>query len=317
MPDPASPSVESCCLITGGAGNLATRVARALQGRFERLVLTDIAPRPPNAMPPEAIYEPMDIGGIERIEHLVQAHEPKAIIHFASLLSGSSEEDRRKTWHINTTATLEILEQALLLPGCRVLFASTLATYGGTLPETVNDDQQQWPSTLYGVTKVACERLGAYARQTLGLDFRCVRLPIVLSPQAPPAAVSAMVSRAFVESARAGRFVFRARPEMRAAVLHVKDAIAGFVKLLDAPRESLTQPVYNIAGFTTTLAEVSAAILKRMPNVNHRFEPDPEVEGVLAAWPGAIDDSRARRDWHWRRQFDLEATAEDFLKGSA
>ena len=314
MSSPLSPA--GCCLITGGAGNLAGRVAWALAKHFDRLVLTDIAPLSPASIPPNAIYEAMDIGDFARLEKLLQTHRPRAIVHLASLLSGSSENDRRKTWHINTTATLEILEQALTLPACRVLFASTLATYGGDLPETITEDQPQWPSTLYGVTKVACERLGAYARAAHGLDFRCVRLPIILSPQAPPQAVSAMVSRAFVESAEKGRFVFRARPGTRVASLHVKDAIAGFIDLLEAPREKIGQAVYNLAGFTATLAEFSAAILKRLPDVEHRFEPDPEVERVLAGWPGAINDSNARRDWNWRHRYDLESTAADFLGGA-
>ena len=315
MPPPYSRAAGKCCLITGGAGNLAARVARALEGRFERLVLTDIFPSPPTQIPDNAVYESMDIGDVARVEALIQTHRPDAIVHLASLLSGSSERDRRKTWHINTTATLEVFEQAMRLPNCRVLFASTLATYGGELPEVVTEEQSQWPSTLYGVTKVACERLGAYAREAHGLDFRCVRLPIVLSPQAPPQAVSAMVSRALVESAENGRFVFRARPTMRVASLHVKDAIAGFVDFLTAPRERISQPVYNLAGFTATLAEVSAAILKQLPKAEHSFEPEPAVERVLAAWPGALDDSHARRDWDWHNRYDLAASVADFLGG--
>ena len=124
---------------------------------------------------------------------------------------------------------MAILEQAKLIPNCTVLFASSIATYGGELPELLTEAQPQWTSTLYGVSKVACERLGAYARDAYGLDFRCIRLPIVLSAQAPKNAVSATVSHAFVESAQTGRFLFRARPEIKIAALYVKDAINGML----------------------------------------------------------------------------------------
>jgi threonine 3-dehydrogenase len=313
---PLAPA-EGCCLITGGAGNLAAWTAWAIEKRFQRLILTDIVPAPAGPIPPNAIYEQMDIGDFPKIERLVQTHRPNAIIHLASLLSGSSEKDRRKTWHINTTATLEILEQALRLHNCRVLFASTLATYGGDLPKFITEDQPQWPTTLYGATKIACERLGAYFREAHDLDFRCVRLPIILSPHAPPQAVSAMVSRAFVESKESGRFIFRARAEMKVASLYVKDVISGLVDLLLAPGEKVRQPVYNIAGYTATLGEFSEAIKKRLPKVEHRFEPDADVERVLAGWPVALDDSNARRDWGWKHRFDLDATAADFLGASS
>jgi threonine 3-dehydrogenase len=275
--------------------------------------MTDLATAPAFPLPENALYETSDITDFAYLEKMIQRHQPQAIVHLASLLSGSSESDRRQTWHVNTRATLEILEQALALPRCRVLFASTLATYGGDLPETVTDEQQQWPTTLYGVTKVAGERLGAYYRAAHGLDFRCVRLPIVLSRQAPPQAVSAMVSRAFIESAGQGRFTFRAGPKMRVVALHVDDAIAGLAALLLAPREAIRQPVYNLAGFSATLGEISEAIRRRSPAVEHRFEPDPAAEDVLGHWPGKLDDAAARRDWGWNPRYDLEATVENFL----
>jgi threonine 3-dehydrogenase len=282
------------------------------------LVLIDLAPAPPFSLPENAMYEAGDITDFAHLEQMVQRHQPRALVHLASLLSGSSERNRRTTWHVNTTATLEILEQALRIPGCRVLFASTLATYGGgDFPETTTEDYPQWPGTLYGVTKVAGERLGAYFRAAHGLDFRCVRLPIVISEQAPPQAVSAMVSRAFIESAEQGKFTFRAGPKTRVACLHVDDAIAGMAGLLLAEPDRIRHPVYNLAGFSATLDEISNAIVRHRPDVAHRFEPDPEAEGVLGGWPGRQDDSSARSDWGWKPRYDLEATVGKFLEAKS
>jgi threonine 3-dehydrogenase len=314
MSSSTKPRAARCCLITGGAGNLACRMAWALADQFERLVLMDVAPGPVSPVPVGTVYESMDICDFVRLDKLMKHHRPDVVIHLASLLSGSSETDRRVAWQINTTATLEILEQAMLIPGCTVLFASSIATYGGELPKTLTQDQPQWPSTLYGVSKVACERLGTYAREAYGLDFRCIRLPIVLSAQAPKNAVSAIASRAFVESALTGQFLFRARPDTTIAALYVKDAIKGFVDLLNAPREKIVLPVYNIGGFAATLGEISGAIRKQLPKVDHRFEPADDVDGVLAQWPGRIDDSAARRDWNWNPTYDLATTSVDFLK---
>lgn len=309
----ASNRLDGACLITGGAGNLARLLARSLSPHFETLVLTDISPVAPVGLPENAVYEPGDITHFSRLRALMDLHKPRAVVHLASLLSGSSEQDRRQAWLINTTATMEIFELALALPGCRVLFASTVASYGGELPETVDDSVTQWPDTLYGVTKVASERLGAYYRAARGLDYRCARLPIVLSAQAPPAAVSAMISRAFIESAAQGKFVFTAGPATRIVGLHLEDAIAGMAQLLLAPRESIRQPVYNLSGFSATLDEISGAIKKQRPGIEHSFKPDELSENVLNHWPGKIDDSAARRDWGWKPRYDLAATAAAFV----
>ena len=307
------PPIGSCCLITGGAGNLAGPLAHALAPDFERIVLTDVREQAPAHMPANAVYEAMNIGDFARLGKLAQGHRPSTIVHLASLLSGSSEKDRRQTWHINTGATLEILEHALTLPGCRVIFASTIATYGGELPKVVTEAESPWPTTLYGVTKVACERMGAYAREAHGLDFRCLRLPTILSPLAPPQAVSAMVSRAFVESKEAGRFTFRAGPDMRMAVMYVKDVIGAFVTIARAPREQVRQAVYTIASYSASMSDFSAAIKKYLPNAVHEYMPEAEGEGVLSRWPQVLDDTAARRDWGWKPAYDLDATAKDFL----
>jgi len=273
----------------------------------------DVAPQPRAPMPANADYCSMDICDQPRVEELFQKYRPTAVIHLASLLFGNSEQDRRKAWRVNTTATMEILEQAQAFRDCRVIFASSIATYGGKLPARLSEDQPQWPVSLYGVTKVACERLGAYFREAHGVDFRCVRIPIVISPYASKGSVSAAMSNAFVESSRNGRFVFGFRPETRIAGMYVNDVTRAFVHLLEASREKISQPVYNLSGFNASMSEISAAIRQRLPKVEHGFKPDAKMDSVLSCWPGEIDDANARRDWGWSPAFDLETATEDFL----
>ena len=79
----------------------------------------------------------------------------------------------------------------------RFFFPSTSATYGSALPDPLPEDHPQWSDNIYGATKVAVERVGNYFALSRGLDFRSVRLPIMLSPFAPPAAVSAYASHVF------------------------------------------------------------------------------------------------------------------------
>lgn len=83
--------------------------------------------------------------------------------------------------------------------------------------------------------------------------------------------------------------------------------------LLAAPGAALTRRVYNIDGFTTTPGEIAAAIRGQVPEAVLEFAPDDAIDGVLAAWPGAIDDATARRDWQWRPEWDLARTAADFM----
>jgi len=197
---------------------------------------------------------------------LFQEHKPTAVIHLASLLSGSCEQDRSLAWKVNLDGTFSLLEIAVRNGMPKVLFASSVAAFGGSLPDVLTDDTPQWPETLYGVTKMAVERLGCYYHKRHGLDFRCIRLPITISRHAPRGAASALASHAFIEALHSGKFVFAARPETKLAAIYVRDLLQGFGNLLSAPESTLTRRVYNIAGFTTTPGEIAAVIKNHLPD---------------------------------------------------
>ena len=301
------------CLITGGAGNLACQLTWPLADRFDRIVLLDVAAQPVGPTAPNSRFERGDLLDAGGLDAIFARHTPTAVIHLASLLSGSCEQDRGLAWRVNMDGTFGLFEAALRHGRPTVLFASSVAAFGGRVPAVLTDDTPQWPVTLYGVTKMAAERLGCYDHQKHGLDFRCVRLPITVSRHAPAGAASAIASQAFLAAARDGRFTFTARPETPLALIYVRDVLRGFASLLAAPAAGLSQRVYNIAGMTVTPREIAAAIRRRLPDAVLDFEPDDAVDRVLASWPGAIDDSTARRDWHWRPEWDLERMADDFL----
>jgi threonine 3-dehydrogenase len=304
----------STCLITGGAGNLACQLSWALADRFERVVLFDVAEAPVGRIAPAATFERGDLLDQARLDELFVRHQPAAVIHLASLLSGSCEQDRVRGWRVNMDGTFLLLETALRRGAPAVLFASSVAAFGGKLPDVLMDDTPQWPDGLYGVTKMAGERLGVYYHRCHGLDFRCLRLPITVSRYAPAGAASALASHAFIAAARQEPFTFRAWPDTRLGLIYVPDVLRAFADLSAAPASRLTRRVYNIHAMTVTPREIAAAIVRRFPHAELHFEPDPAVATLLASWPGDIDDSAARRDWGWKPEFDLDRTADHFLQ---
>ena len=307
------PSV-SVCLITGGAGNLACQLSRYLADRFQRFVLVDRAKAPVGSVSPSSIFVQGDLLDVDRMEDLFKKYRPSSVIHLASLLSGSCEQDRPLAWRVNMDGTFHLMETALRHGTGTVLFASSVATFGDPVPEVLTDETPQWPETLYGVTKMAAERLGGYYSKRHGLDFRCLRLPTTISRNAPSGAVSALISRAFIEAVHSGGFIFTMRPDIRLAAIYIQDVLRAFGDLLAAPESSLHRRVYNLNGFTTTPGEIAGVLRSRLPQVSLEFQPDDAVDKVFSAWPGTIDDSAARRDWAWCPAWNLQRTADDFLR---
>ena len=299
--------------ITGGAGNLACQLSFHLAGRGGRVVLWDVAERPVTAIAAGCEYVRGDINGEGEIARALDHFCPDVVIHFASLLSGKSEESRPTAWRVNMDGAFALMEAAVEHRVGTLFFPSSVAAYGDELPNPLPEDFPQWPGGLYGVTKVAVERLGVYYQRKCGLDFRCIRLPVVVSPHAPPGAASAYASRAFVEAVRNGHFTFNVRPETRPSVIYVKDVLRAIVALLDTSADRLTRRVYNIQSVAPTAAELAEAIARRVPGVKLVFEPDAEVVRMIESWPVEFDDTLARRDWGWRPEYDLDRLADDFI----
>ena len=304
-------------LLTGGAGNLACQLTHVLAADAERIVLFDQAPRPVANPSTGCVYVRGDLTQPDALPALFAAHRPTVVLHLASLLSGTTEQDRPRGWAVNADATFGVLEAALAGGVRTVFFPSSLAAYGGSLPDPLPEDHPQWPTSLYGVTKAAAERLGVYYHERHGLDFRYLRLPVVISPHAPAGAASGYSSRAFVEAAQTGRFVFPVKPATRVSTVYVRDALAGIAALLRAPAAALTQRVYNIHGVAPAAGEIAAAIQARLPQAALRFEPDPALVALIDSWPAQIIDRSARRDWGWQPTWTLDRLADDLLSGDA
>jgi threonine 3-dehydrogenase len=301
-------------LITGGAGNLACQLSFLLADAAEPVVLFDLAERPVAPTAPHCLYIRGDLTAPDDLRRAIQEHRPDTLLHLASLLSGSCEQDRRRGWQVNSDGTFALFEAAVQAGVRQVFFPSSLAAYGGRLPDPLSEDYPQWPTGLYGVTKVACERLGVYYHERHRLDFRCLRLPVVISRFAAPGAASGYSSRAFIEAVQQRRFVFRVRPTTRVSTVYVRDALRGIADLVQAPAAALTRRVYNIHALAPSAEEIAAAIRVRLPDVELRFDPDPQLVALIESWPAQIVDDSARRDWGWQPVYDLPRLAQDMLQ---
>lgn len=300
--------------VTGGAGNIACQLTFPLVQAGERVVLFDIAEKPAIAVADGCQYVQGDITDREQIGNAIGRYAPTTVLHLASLLSGSTEEDRELGWRVNVDGAFGLLQESLRQGVQTVVFPSSLAAYGAPLPVPVPEDHPQWPHSLYGVTKVAIERLGNYYHQQHGLDFRCLRVPIVISAQARSGAVSGYVSRAYIAACQNKPFVFQVRKQSSPALIYIKDVVNAIVGLATAEESRLSRRVYNVQALSPTAEQILAAIQARRPESELRFQTDPTVAGLIDSWPVSFDDPSARRDWNWQPEYGLETMSDDFCQ---
>ena len=296
-------------LITGGNGNLGRLLARQLRNRGVKVVQFDIPGSEPATPEADEQYVLGDVRDHELLAQLLTEHKPDAIFHLASLLSGTSEANLDDAWEINATSSFRLMRLAMEHQVQQFFFASTLATYGAGVSDPLPEDEPQWPDLIYGATKVAVERLGVYFKLRHGLDFRCLRFPLVLSPFAPPGAMTAYPSHAFKAACNGETsYVFPVSGHIGTSTLFLDDVINAIVTYTAADREKLRRHAYSLHSYVLSGDMVEAAIRERFPDFKAEYRPDAAAEAMLGGLPDIVVDTHAREDWGWEPEYDFDKT---------
>ena len=290
-------------LVTGANGFIGRALVRAMiaGGRLaradgspaaiEEIVLVD---RSPVAAPPAPGVRVHTLDGDLRDDAmLAQAMDtrPDSIFHLAATLTIDAENDPASGWAINMQLPWRLLE-ACRGAGTppRFVYASSIAVFGGKLPEAVGDTQFRTPRTSYGTAKAITELLiDDYSRKGI-VDGRALRLPVVLlRPPAATRTVSDIIAAIAREPMLGNATVSPLGPGLRFPVVSVQRVATNLLRLhdVDAARFGDCRSV-NQPGLSVDVGDIVAA-LGRVggPEVAARvaIEPEPAVEQVLEGWP--------------------------------
>ncbi len=312
-------------LITGGYGLIGSELARMLVEKGEKVWVLDkwLVPQRFTGIEGKMTILQADLGNFSKILEAVKKSSPKAIFHLGGMLSLPSNADPQSAFATNVAGTYHVLEAARLFNIPKVIFTSTIATYGLDIQKPViNDFTLQRPITMYGSTKVFCELLGRFYKTKYGIDFRAVRFPSVVGPGAKTAHISIYNAWAVEKAFYGEPYDIFVTPEIRCPVLYFKDASRSLLLLEAAPAEAIQTVCYLLAGIKpmNSAAELVAAIRKHFPQAILNFKPDPLAMEFHSKSQGiTYDDSLAEKEWGWKPEYSLEGMIANFyeeLKGN-
>ncbi len=302
-------------MITGGLGFIGSHLARKLVEIGETVILFDVIPKSKliDDIKDKVKVFRGDLGNRAEVLEAVKRHKVDCIYHTGALLSAAAEENLLAAYMVNANGTFHVLEAARLFSVEKVIFLSSIASYGLGTPERVTDDEVQLPTTMYGITKVFGERLGEYYHRKFSLNFRGVRLPSVIGPGRGSGGASAYSSLIIQEPATGRPYEVFVDQGAKIPLLYIKDAVQSLIALEEAEETKLKRRVYNIEGFSPTALELANTVQKYVPEARIEFCPDPEMVKIVGSWPRELDGSCAQEDWGWKSKYTLDRAVKDFV----
>lgn len=306
---------EGRILVTGASGQIGTELVDALSAMYgaDRVVASDIKEQKFD----NAIFVMLDILNEQRIGEIIDDYQVTEVYHLAAILSASGEWNPRKTWNVNLNALLKIFELCNEKKIQKFFFPSSIAVFGGPTPKKMTPQESPLlPSTVYGMSKLAGELWSNYYYRRYGLDVRSLRFPGIISYGAMPGGgTTDYAVEIFYAALQEKKYTCFLRDDTRLPMIYMEDAIRATMELMHAPAEALTiRTSYNLAGMDFTPAELAREIQKHIPDFRIEYKPDHR-QAIADSWTESIDDSEARKDWHWSPKYSIGSMVEVMLSG--
>ena len=305
-------------LVIGANGQIGSELVEALAEIHgeENVIAGDIGAR---SLAGAQRYETLDVLDSTRLAQVIDSNGITQVYQLAALLSVTGEQAPLRAWTLNMNGLLNILEIARERTAAgkplRVFWPSSIAAFGPHTPAvetpqlTVMD-----PTTIYGISKLAGERLCEYYFAKYGVDVRSVRYPGIISYKSPPGGGTTDYAIAIFHAACRGEaYLCYLGPESTLPMIYMPDAIRATIELMQAPAAQIrVRSSYNVAGVSFNPRQLADAIRRRKPDFRVDYRPD-QRQAIADSWPRSLDDTYARADWGWTPAIGLQPMVDDML----
>ena len=297
-------------VITGGTGFIGRKLASTLLARgaletasgreaIDKLTLFDMTRA--EGVPEDARVTSIagDITDLAAVHQAIR-DDVGGVFHLAAIVSANAEEDFDLGMRVNLEGTRNVLEACRALPQpARLVFASSVAVYGGDMPEVLDDGTILTPQTSYGAQKAIGELLlNDYSRKGF-VDGRALRLPtIVVRPGRPNRAASTFASSIIREPLAGQEAICPVGRDAAMYILSPRRVVEALIRAFELPPEAFgVTRMLTLPGITVSIGAMVDALREvagERVAARVKWQPDPMIQRIVAGWPTAFDARRAR-----------------------
>jgi nucleoside-diphosphate-sugar epimerase len=227
-------------------------------------------------------------------------HGVDGVFHLAAAVSGECEADIDVGLRTNLDSTRVLLDTCRTLSKPpRLVFSSSLAVFGGTMPTVIADYTLPQPQNSYGTQKFICEQLIADYTRKGYIDGRAARLmTVTVRPGKPNGAASSFFSGIIREPLAGTATTCPVDASVSHPVSSPGNTVHGLITVFEASREAFGgRMALNLPGLNVKVSEMLAALKKVAgPAVHARvtFEKDERIAAIVDNWAQGCTFERAQ-----------------------
>lgn len=301
--------MDTKILIIGACGQIGTELTANLRKIYgvENVVASDVR-KLNNSVVNDGIFEVVNALDFNQIQELVEKYKITDVYLMAALLSATAEKNPAFAWDLNMNSLFHVLNLAKDGKIQKIFWPSSIAVFGPTTPkENTPQYTIMEPSTVYGISKQAGERWAEYYHNIYGVDIRSIRYPGLISWTTPPGGgTTDYAVDIYYKALENGTYDCFLSENTGLPMMYMDDAIRATIQIMQVPKEQIKiRSSYNLSAISFTPKEIANEIKKHIPDFTITYNPDFRQK-IADSWPSSIDDSRAREDWNWKHEFDLD-----------
>ncbi|VVN72750.1 D-erythronate dehydrogenase [Pseudomonas fluorescens] len=213
------------------------------------------------------------------------------VFHLVSVPGGAAEEQYELGYQVNLLASLELLNQLRNNTRPPVLvYASSVAVYGGDLPARMNETAELRPELSYGTHKAMVESAISDLARRGDVDGRVLRLPgIVARPREPNGLRSAFMSDLMRAFAEGEPYQCPVSPEATAWWMSARCCVNNLIHAAELDGDVLgAQRVWQLPVLHLSIAQVIDALAERYGSQRRAlisYAPDARLEALFGRLP--------------------------------
>ena len=296
-------------LVVGASGYIGRHVVKNLANQGAEVIAFDVVPPSSNWIVPGVEFIQGNMTNLEEVMSAVVDHGVQRMIalgYFMTPLLAPECRDLLNAARVNIIGVTNLFEAARLARIQRVIFASTVGTFGyqdGYGPEPITEETEpRAPKSLYGLMKLLNNGMAERYAKTFGIEIIKVHSTAVIGPG------NTAFSRQMIQLPALGKPGFANWPSAAPRnIVGVTDIAQLYTKLALADR--VKYDTYMGTGPSPTGRDLAGIVQKYLPDAEITFNEKARVP----AWN--FDNSRAVKEFDWKIQ-SVEEMVLDEINGT-